>query len=283
MTQEEYYHKIVERYMQFCAHNAKDLDAAFASLPTVASSDATRNPPAAAPAPPNAGKQSQQRQPSTELSIILLSLRKLREAIVATASSVPIVSSQRVFVFSIRLSILAQHPPSYFPSLKYLLGHLHTSTHPLSEPELREFVSYLILDYACRQNDMVAAFELRARAKSRYAMKMQTVDRVLAALMHDNWVIFWRVRNSVDSYMRAILNWASDRVRRHALKAVGSAYLNADLPWIVQGCTGDKDGWPWEKLVEVEGLGWQKQDNKVIIRIPKRKAVQQSGQSKQDS
>lgn len=118
---------------------------------------------------------------------------------------------------------------------------------------------------------MVAAFELHARAK-KHLKKIETVDRALAALMHDNWIVFWRIRNSVDSYMRAIMNWASDRVRRHALKAVGSAYLSTDLPWIVQGCTGDKDSWSWEKLVEAEGLGWQRQENKVIIRIPKRRS-----------
>lgn len=118
---------------------------------------------------------------------------------------------------------------------------------------------------------MVAAFELRARARSKHAIRSQTIDRLLAALMHDNWIVFWNVRKGVDSYMRAVMNWAADRVRRHALKAVGSAYLNVDVRWIVEGCTGDKESWSWEKLVDVERLGWQKEDDKIIIRRPKRR------------
>ena len=120
---------------------------------------------------------------------------------------------------------------------------------------------------------MGTAFELRSRARKKFAsVKLKIVDRVLAALIHDNWVMFWRIKASVDSYTRAIMNWASDRVRRHALKAVGRAYLSSDLAWVVEGCTGDRGGWPWERLVEVEGLGWQKQDDRIIIKIPKRRS-----------
>lgn len=258
--------------MRFCAHHAKDLDAAFASLPTTPSGDPTRNPPAASRPYPKAKQvKGQIPPPSVELSTILLSLRKLREALLATASTTPVSFSQRVHMFSIRISILAQHPPSYFPSLRYLLDKLHSPSHPLPESELKEFFLYLILDYACRQSDMVAAFELRSRARSKYAIRSQTIDSVLAALMHDNWVVFWRVLKGVDSYIRAVMNWAADRVRRHALKAVGSAYLNVDVAWVIEGCTGDRDSWSWEKLVEVERLGWQKEDDKIIIRRPRRR------------
>lgn len=259
-AQELYFDRVVERYLGFCARHSKDLDAAWASLPTGSSSDVTQNPPGSTTSPPKRGPSA-----SDELSKILLSLRKLREALLATASTTPVSFSQRVHVFSIRISILAQHPPSYFPSLRYLIENLHSASHPLADSELKEFVSYLILDYACRQDDMVAAFDLRARARSEYVFRSQTVDRVLAALMHENWIMFWRVRNGVDSYMRAVMNLAADRVRRHALKAVGSAYLGVDAKWILEGCTGDK-GWTWEKLVERERIGWQKEGDKIIIK-----------------
>ncbi|KAJ6033482.1 hypothetical protein N7444_011253 [Penicillium canescens] len=257
-VQTEYFDKIVDRYMRFCAHHSKDLDAALASLPTT-----TLNiNPSQRGVPP----------PSTELSTLLLSLRKLREAVLATASNTTATFSQRVHVFSIRLSILAHHPPSYFPSLRYSLDKLHSQSHPLPDSEAKELVTYLILDYACRQQDMVAAFELRARARKEHAFHSQTVDKVLAALLHDNWVIFWQLHNSVDSYTRAVMNWASDRVRRHALKAVGSAYLNVHISWIVGGCTGDERSWTWDKLVEVEKLGWEREDDKIIIKRPRQRA-----------
>lgn len=139
----------------------------------------------------------------------------------------------------------------------------------MAESEVKDLVSYLILDYACRQQDMVSAFELRARARRDYDFHSQAVDRVLTALMHDNWIAFWQVRKSVDSYMRAVMNWAVDRMRRHALKAVGSAYLNVHVDWIIGGCTGDDRQWTWEELIEKENLGWQREGDKIIIKVPK--------------
>lgn len=236
----------------------------------------TQNPPGSTPPPKKRGPSA-----SDELSKILLSLRKLREALLATYSTTPVSFSQRVHVFSIRISILAQHPPSYFPSLRYLLGTLHSASHPLPDSELKEFVSYLILDYACRQDDMAAAFDLRARARSEYGFRSQTIDRTLAALMHDNWIVFWRVRNGVDSYMRAVMNLAGDRIRRHALKAVGSAYLGVEAKWILEGCTGDK-GWTWEKLVERERIGWIKEGDKIIIKRVKQKTAKKPEPAKEN-
>ncbi|KAJ5141358.1 hypothetical protein N7526_002353 [Penicillium atrosanguineum] len=246
-AQKEYFDKITKRYLQFCADHKEHLDAALASLPINSSNDATSNPPAAAPSSKSSPAVKGVPPPSAELSTILLSLRKLREAALATSSSTPVDFSQKVHYFSIRLSILAQHPPSYFPSLRY--------------------------------KDMSAAFDLRARARKEHGFQSQTVDQVLTALMNDNWIVFWRVRKGVDSYVRAVMNWAVDRVRRHALKAVGSAYLNVHVSWVVGGCTGDDGDWTWDKLVETEKLGWQKEGDKVIIRRPKPRPPPQAGSS----
>ncbi|KAL1965339.1 hypothetical protein VTN77DRAFT_5776 [Rasamsonia byssochlamydoides] len=299
-AQEDYYNKIVERYMRFCAQHSHDLDAAWASLPTSASADATRNPPAAPPirpAPastpppphrsstesqgaksviqtpsPQKGQVDEEQRPvrsaAAELSTLLLSLRKLREAILATSSTTPIPFAQRVHIFSIRLSILARHPPSYFPSLRYLLDNLHSAAHPLTASELTEFTSYLILDYACRQSDMAAAYALWVHARTKHGFQSVFVDRALAALMHDNWVLFWRTRKAVDGYMRAIMNWAADHVRRRALKAIGKTYMSVNVHWLVENCTGEDD-WTWEKLVEKEKLGWHKEGDSIQIRKPK--------------
>jgi hypothetical protein len=304
-AQEDYYNKIVERYMRFCAHHSHDLDAAWNSLPTSASADATRNPPASLPIRPKAapalaasasarrsstesqgsksGVQAQSptkgqdeeqwrppRSPATELSTLLLSLRKLREATLATSSTTPVPFAQRVHIFSIRLSILARHPPSYFPSLRYLLDNLHSAAHPLTASELTEFISYLILDYACRQGEMAAAYALRIHAKAKHGFQSVFVDRVLAALTHGNWVLFWRTRKAVDGYMRAVMNWAADNVRRQALKATGKTYMTVNVHWLTDTCTGE-DGWTWEKLVEKEKLGWQRDGDSIQIRKPKPK------------
>jgi hypothetical protein len=150
-----------------------------------------------------------------------------------------------------------------------MLDKLRSPSHSI--PEAKELVTYMILDYACRQEDMAAAFELRARTRKELGFQSQTVDKVLTALIHSNWVIFWQIHNSVDSHVRAVMNWAVDRVRRHALKAVGSAYLNVHISWVLGGCTGDDRSWTWEKLAEKEKLRWEREGDKIIIKRPKQR------------
>lgn len=286
--------------MRFCAHHSHDLDAAWAALPASSSADATKNPPATVsprlPAAraltplqslsteslvaktaglsissPKLQEEQQQhtvRPPAAELSTLLMSLRKLREAILSTASTTPIPFAQRTHAFSIRFSILARHPPSYFPSLRYLLDDLHSATHPLTASERMEFTSYLILDYACRQNDLAVAYALLVHAKAKYNFACQTVDRVLAALTHDNWVLFWRTHKAVDGYVRAVMTWATEHVTRQALKAIGRTYMTVNSKWLVASCTGNGD-WTWERLAEKEKLGWQKEGDSVVIRKPR--------------
>ncbi|OKL63129.1 hypothetical protein UA08_01626 [Talaromyces atroroseus] len=300
-AQQTYYDTIVDRYMRFCSCHSHDLDAAWASLPASASADATKNPPSNVPVPPT-GKPAakpvyhdeiaagliakterlsltttqpqqrstgeKQRPPAAELSSLLMSLRKLREGILATSSTTPVTFQQQVHIFSIRFSILARHPPSYFSSLRYLLENLHTTSHPLTKHELTEFTSYLVLDYACRQNSLAPAYMLLIQSKQKYGFQSLVVDRILSALIHDNWITFWRTHKEVDGYTRAIMNWATDHVMRQALKAVGRTYLSVNVSWLLETCTGD-DGWTWQDLAERERLGWQLEGESIIIRKPK--------------
>ncbi|CRG86398.1 hypothetical protein PISL3812_03404 [Talaromyces islandicus] len=294
-AQRGFYDKIVDRYMRFCARNSHDLEAAWASLPASASADATKNPPASFPTKPRAQPPSQneqnadslvsktaqlslgtqkptldepQKPPAAELSTLLMALRKLREALLATASTTPIAFQQQVHIFSVRFSILARHPPSYFASLRYLLESLHTPTYPLTPPQLTEFTSYLILDYACRQNSFATAYTLLVESKQKLGFQSPVVEQVLTALTHDNWVSFWRIHKGVDGYMRAVMGWATENVIRQALKAVGRTYLSVNLNWLLTSCTGDED-WTWESLVEKERLGWDREGDTIVIRRPK--------------
>jgi hypothetical protein len=293
-TQESYYNKIVARYMQFCTHHSKDLETAFASLSvddsTPAWSDPARKPPTAhsvatglrplTPSPPKQGPSSPNNgtatpptppPPSTELTIILLALRKLREALLATSSvAASPIFSQRVHVFSIRLAILALHPPSYHPSLLHLLFVLHSPQYPLPLTELSEMTTYLILDLACRQGEFASAYGLRSTSKLRHGFESRDMDEVLNAVVTRNWVKFWRVRRKVDGYVRAIMQWAVDDMRRDALKALGRAYMSCDLRWVLQSATGGEMN--WEGLVKRENVGWIRGGDKIIIRKPKDKA-----------
>jgi hypothetical protein len=278
--------------MQFCSYHSTDMDTAFASLSFAdrvsTSSDPARNPPVSHIShglgrpvnlsPPKRVSSSPVKgvhaplllPPSQELSIILLALRKLREALLATSSSAQSpVFSQRVHVFCIRLAILAFHPPSYHPPLMHLLFVLHTPQFPLPASELSEMTTYLILDLACRQQEYASAFALRSNSRAHRGYESRTVDDVVAAVITNNWVAFWRVRRKVDGYVRALMQWAVPALRRYSLKALGRAYLSCDLVWILESATGAEMS--WGELVEKENVGWVLDGSKVVIRKPKPK------------
>lgn len=82
----------------------------------------------------------------------------------------------------------------------------------------------------------------------------------MRALVADDWVVFWRMRRSVDGYQRAVMEWAEKRVRVHALKCVGRAYMKADKGY-VERCA--ERG--WEELVG-DGVGWSEEGGVVMIR-----------------
>lgn len=278
--------------MQFCTQHSKDLDSAFASLSLdegrSASSDPTRNPPVrpmllpnGKPMPPAQHTTSLQQgpntipSPSTELSSILTALRKLREGLLATSSTAPSpVFSQRVHVFNIRVAILAFHPPSYHPSLLHLLFVLHSPAYPLPHSELVEMTTYLILDYATRQNDLGNAYALRYNSRIKFGYESRNTDRLLKAIVSGDWITFWRIRRKVDGYVRAILFWHQDTQRKHSLKAIGRSYLASDLQWILDSATGGE--YTWDELVKAEDVGWLREGDKIIIRKPKLKVANQA-------
>lgn len=289
-TQEGFYNKIVSRYMQFCTRHSKNLDNAFASLsledrqPLVTMSARNPSNKATAPQPPRAPSPHQPDlnnsinassgptpPPSTELSAILLALRMLREGLLASSASAPNpVFSQRVHVFNIRAAILAFHPEGYHPSLLHLLSVLHTADHPLPSSELVEMTTYLILDTAIRQNNLHQAYVLRWNSRARFGFRSRVVDSLLKAIVMGDWVTFWRVRQKVDGYLRAILHWHLETQCKTVLKTIGRAYYSCDVKWIIQSATGDE--MTWDQLVEAEDIGWLREGNKVMIRKPKVKA-----------
>lgn len=165
-------------------------------------------------------------------------------------------------MFIIHASILTKSWEAYQPALLYLLYQINLDT-PLSKPELQEFASYHVLDLACRQNDLLEAYILR----SRFKVRDRKVNTVLHSLVHDDWPRFWRAKRAVDGYQRAIMEFAEDRMRLHALKCLGRSYMSADKAFVER--SGNQT---WEDLVK-GGVGWELQEsgNMVVIRKPKGK------------
>lgn len=263
-AQEAYYRLILNRYAEFCRNNADDLKGAFASLPRNPSGDATKNPPASIPQKTDVKKRSTP-PPEKELSIILIALRKLREAVVATTAKTPAAFWQEVHIFCVRTALLAGHPPSYYPSLERALHH----NTPLGEAATREFVSYLILDYACRQGDIPSALQLRDKVKEKLGFEHELIEYIFSALIHDDWILFWDTWERGDGYIRALMDWSLDSMQLRALKAIGKSYLTVNVRFLIKSCTGREDGCTWEELVRKHNLGWRRENDTIIIRARK--------------
>ena len=129
--------------------------------------------------------------------------------------------------------------------------------------------TYLVLDLACRQQEIASAFSLRSNSRLHRGYNSRIADEIVAAVVTNNWVAFWGVRRRVDGYVRALMQWTVPSLRRNSLKALGRAYLNCDLVWLLQSTTGAEMS--WEELVERENIGWILEGSKVIIRKPKPK------------
>ena len=191
---------------------------------------------------------------SKELSILLEAMRKIREGIVASHRFDDF--ALHVYMFVIRTTILLNHMPSYHPALLYLLHNVHAMK-SLSRSELDELVGYYILDLACRQNDLAEAFAV----KHQYSYCNQAVELVLKALIHDNWLTFWKVKAAMGVRGRYLMASADGRVRGMALKALGKAYLKIQVGYFVHATNCR-----WDDLKGQDKLGWVLDGETVILR-----------------
>lgn len=192
-----------------------------------------------------------------DVDTLMMSMRKLREGMKASKRIDEF--SIQAYIFSIRLSILLKQREAYADALPYLLDTMH-KLQPLSSVELQEFAGYLVLDHACRGNDLVKAHT----ARKAYELHDTKIDSVLRALTYDNYWLFWKVKNSVDGYKAKLMEYAEDGIKKQALKCLGRSYLSIDLPALEQYTNSS-----WTSLVKEHGVGWQLEGTKVIIRGPK--------------
>lgn len=186
-----------------------------------------------------------------------MAMRKLREAIVATSRTDEF--AQRAYMFIIRTTILLKHWESYHAALLYLLRRIHLHT-PLSATEVQEFVGYYILDLACRQGDLHAAYKV----KHDYKYSDRKVDRVVYALVHDDWFVFWMVQRKVDGHVRTLMSWSEGQMRMHALKCLARSYFTAEKDFVERSTNLE-----WTALVKDMEVGWELDGDKVTIRRPK--------------
>lgn len=271
-TQESYYAKIAERYLAFCtdAGDRDELQKQFARLaispgpklddqpkPSVLTPTTTQTPPTTIPTgtiAPLAGSLEPNPRQQTDLSQILGALRKLREGIVASKRRDDF--AVQVYLFSIRLGVLTAAHQTYHPALLYLLRVLHPAR-SLTSVELAEVVGYLVLDAACRRADLAEAYALR----SRYRLRDAKIDGALRALVADDWVLWARVRRSVDAHRASLMAMAEPQLRAHVLKAFGRSYLSVGLDFLEAQTRAT-----WRELKDQYGVGWELSGGRVVIR-----------------
>ena len=196
---------------------------------------------------------------SNEVSTVLMAMRKIREAIVASSRIDAFASL--AYKFIIRATVPLKHMESYHPALLHLLYKLHPVT-PLADADYHEFLRFYILDLACRQDDLAAAYE----AKCQFKYRDNQIEAVLKALAHGNWYIFWALQKVVSRREASLMEWAESRMRTHALKCLGKAYLTVDRTYLQKSMQQD-----WGKLEEKDRLGWQVDGDVVQIRKMTRK------------
>lgn len=256
--QEAYYGKIVEQYAQLWTPiGRRDLnDRALVSL--ALSNTNTSNPVPFVPASFNEVQFVQGFLKANELSNVMLAMRKIREAIVA--SSRLDTFARRAYIFIIRAMILTKNIESYHPALTYLLHKLHPCS-PMTASEEHEFVGYYILDLACRQGDLAAAYSIR----NKYRYKDPRITKLLHALVHNNWCIFWEIQRLVDGYQKRLVELGDKRVTRKVVNCLNMSYLSVEKAY-VEKVTGRN----WEQLKKQANVVWELNEDMVIIKRAKR-------------
>ena len=259
--QEEYYCSIVQRYEAFRAGSGDSLDDAFASLSlnrTSGNNSLHHNGPAEM-TPAHVKISQRSKSEPRELSILVMSMRKLREAIVSSGRKDTF--ALQTYMFIVRATILAKHMESYYPAILYLLRVIHRVT-PLAAIEYHELVGYYILDLVCRQNDAGAAYHV----KYHYNYDGNQVEAVIKASVHGDWFSFWKIEPMVTLYQRCLMDWKADQMRSLAVECLAKSYLSVDRTYLERAvhCR-------WEELVERNSVGWQLEGEAVIIRRIKAK------------
>ncbi|OAA39134.1 hypothetical protein NOR_06394 [Metarhizium rileyi] len=259
--QEKFYTSIVDKYMAFCSE-AGQRDELLRRLSSLRI-DAV--PVAGDPTPvsrlPHSSVEASRLFPADDLissanglADILAALRKLREGIVASKRADDFAA--QVYLFCIRLSVLAKQPESYHAAISHLLHVIHVK-HRLTPLEVQEVVGYLVLDTACRRRQLAEAISIRHQ----FRLHDEKVNAVLRAIIHDNYVLFRRIQRNVDGHKARLMEWAEKDVRMHTLKCLGRTYLSADLQFLEKITEST-----WEDLTRYDGVGWQLEGERVTIR-----------------
>ena len=268
-VQEEYYEHIVAAHQRYQHRFPGGISDSISGLTKAVESVSLRDPihrPAGEQRKDIDGSESasngpRAKAPSTQT--LLFSMRKLREAFIATHRTDHFAGE--AYLFMIRFAISVKEPESYHPSiLSFLRVSSYSEDAEAGAKARQEVIRYWILDLACRQVDLPTA----VHAAWRYGFLIRftsanggLIGSILRCLVRDDYWNYWPFFDQLDEYQRAIVSFADERMRKTAMACLGMAYLKVDREFVRRGT-----GLEWRMLKEVEKVGWQEEGNMLIIK-----------------
>ena len=200
---------------------------------------------------------------SRDLATVIAAMRKLREAIVASARVDGFALS--VYIFIIHATILTGHMESYHPALLHLLRKIlpaHDSA-ITSRTEPRVYLGFYILDLACRQDDLGGAYHV-AHA---HGYRDERVKSLLKAIVRGDWCMYWRQQEGLDRYQKRLCQWRDERIMIHALNCLGSTYLSVEKGYVEMVT---RQEWTSKRLKDIKPT-WELEGNLIIMKRIRKK------------
>ncbi|KAJ8100887.1 hypothetical protein POJ06DRAFT_237052 [Lipomyces tetrasporus] len=191
------------------------------------------------------------------LDHVVLGLRKLREAVIASGPPTPF--AKKVLLFSVRVTVLLGHYQSYLPAMKRLLDDVHPVI-PLSSAERHEIGGLYVLHLVHFSNDLTAAYD----AMQQYDLFDDLALRQILRAWADFDYALWRRRYHAepDSGRRRIMAFGDRTMAVETLKRLGTAYFFMQKDEIER-----LTGWRWTDCVEKLGCGWRLEETgRVVMR-----------------
>ncbi|KAK9468233.1 hypothetical protein V1512DRAFT_259034 [Lipomyces arxii] len=196
-----------------------------------------------------------------DLNKVILGLRKLREALLATRDRSEF--AKEVLLFTVRVTTLLGHYESYIPAMKRLLEE---DVVELTSAERYEIGGLYVLHLAHFNNDLTAAYD----AMLRHDLLDDLALRQVLRAWDDCDYVLWRRRfiTEPDPGRHRMMAFGDTAIAVGSLKRIGRAYFfmqKTELETLT--------GWPWQDCVDQLECGWRLEDSGRVVMRERRSKV----------
>lgn len=256
--QKKYFAAIQRHYIRFC-YDAGDGSVLRAALKAVEKSQAD-----SWDTEQKAGKRGGDKDKGKKPAIdsIIMSLRKLREAMIAQT---PSDFMKTVFLFSVRVTSTMGHYASYVPSVLKLL-EIHDEL-PLTNAEIQEVCGVYAIYLAVVAGNVTEGYQVLDRNDWKDS-RLQTVLRAWETKDYVSWAKLYTTET--DLGRSKMMQSGDSHMAMEGLKRIGKSYFfiqRTELEKLI--------GWKWPAIQKDLNCGWrQEEDGRIIIRERRQKAPQ---------